>query len=48
MAEAKANSAKLKLVSQTLPGRAALVIGLVLLVIGILLARRPEGSSSAV
>ena len=41
--EAKDNSAKLKLVSQTLP-IAALVLGLILLVIGILLVRRPDDS----
>jgi hypothetical protein len=41
VAEAKDNSAKLKLVSQTLP-IAALVLGLVLLVIGILLVRRTD------
>jgi len=43
--EAKANSAKLGLVANTIPVVSA-VVGLVLLVIGILLARRPEGSDA--
>lgn len=47
VAEAKDNSAKLKLVSQTLPV-ASLVLGLVLLVIGILLFRRSDDAPAAV
>lgn len=43
--EAKANSSKLSLLSNTVPVVSA-VVGLILLVIGILLARRPEASES--
>ncbi|MGE0817334.1 MAG: DUF3068 domain-containing protein [Candidatus Nanopelagicales bacterium] len=43
--QAKTNSAKLGLVANTIPVVSA-VVGLVLLVLGILLARRPEGSDA--
>ena len=45
VSDAKANSAKLGLVSNTLPVVSG-VAGLVLLVIGLLLARRPEGTDA--